>query len=39
MLILYLASLRGAEPFALRRADGYKLIRHGVVLASTKGLA
>jgi len=38
MLILYLASLRGEEPFALRRADGYKLIRHGVVLERTEGL-
>ena len=38
MLILYLARLRGEEPFALRRADGYKLIRHGVVLTSGEGL-
>jgi glucosamine--fructose-6-phosphate aminotransferase (isomerizing) len=31
MLILHLARQRGHEPFALRRADGYQLIRHGVV--------
>ena len=35
LLILYLARLQGHEPFALRRADGYKLIRHGVVLNDT----
>ncbi len=38
LLILYLARLRGHEPFALRRADGYKLIRHGVVRDDTRGL-
>jgi glucosamine--fructose-6-phosphate aminotransferase (isomerizing) len=39
ILILYLARLRGQEPFALRRADGYKLIRHGVVRDDTGSLA
>jgi glucosamine--fructose-6-phosphate aminotransferase (isomerizing) len=39
LLILYLARLRGHEPFALRRTDGYKLIRHGVVLNKTESLA
>ncbi len=39
LLILYLARLQGHEPFALRRADEYKLIRHGVVLPGTEGLA
>ena len=38
LLILYLARLQGHEPFALRRADGYKLIRHGVVLSDTGSL-
>ncbi len=39
MLILHLARQRGQEPFALRRADGYQLIRHGVVLNDTGKLA
>ncbi len=39
MLILHLARLRGHEPFALRRADGGKLIRQGVVLESARSLA
>jgi glucosamine--fructose-6-phosphate aminotransferase (isomerizing) len=39
LLILYIASLRGEEPFALRREDGYKLIRHGKVLEDGKSLA
>lgn len=39
MLILYLARQRGQEPFALRRADGYQLIRHGVVLNDAGKLA
>jgi len=39
MLILHLARLRGVEPFALRRADGYQLIRHGVVLTDARKLA
>jgi glutamine---fructose-6-phosphate transaminase (isomerizing) len=39
MLILYLARLRGHEPFALPRADGNRLIRHGVVLKDTGSLA
>jgi glucosamine--fructose-6-phosphate aminotransferase (isomerizing) len=39
LLILYLSRLRGHEPFALRRTDGYKLIRHGVVLNKTGSLA
>jgi glucosamine--fructose-6-phosphate aminotransferase (isomerizing) len=39
LLILYLARQRGHEPFALRRADGYKLIRHGVVLNNPRSLA
>jgi glutamine---fructose-6-phosphate transaminase (isomerizing) len=39
LLILYLARARGHEPFALRRVDGYKLIRHGVVLNHTGSLA
>jgi glutamine---fructose-6-phosphate transaminase (isomerizing) len=38
LLILYLARLRGHEPFALRREDGYKLIRHGVVLNDSRSL-
>jgi glucosamine--fructose-6-phosphate aminotransferase (isomerizing) len=29
MLILHIAQQRGQVPFALRRADGYQLIRHG----------
>jgi glucosamine--fructose-6-phosphate aminotransferase (isomerizing) len=39
LLILYLARLNGHEPFALRRADGYKLIRHGVVRDTTGSLS
>jgi glucosamine--fructose-6-phosphate aminotransferase (isomerizing) len=39
ILILYLARLRGHEPFALRRADGNRLIRNGVVLTDTGSLA
>jgi glucosamine--fructose-6-phosphate aminotransferase (isomerizing) len=39
LLILYLARLRGHEPFALRRADGNRLIRNGVVLKDTGSLA
>jgi len=36
---LYLARLNGQEPFALRREDGYELIRHGVVLKDSGSLA
>ena len=39
LLILHLAARVGVDPFALRRADGYKLIRHGVVLDRTDTLA
>jgi len=39
LLILHLASQLGIEPYALRRADGYKLIRHGVVLDNAQNLA
>jgi len=39
LLILYLARLNGQEPFALRREDGYELIRHGVVLKDSGSLA
>jgi glucosamine--fructose-6-phosphate aminotransferase (isomerizing) len=39
LLVLYIARLRGHEPIALRREDGYKLIRHGVVLKDTGSLA
>jgi len=39
MLILHLARQRGQEPFALRRADAYQLIRHGVVLNDAGRLA
>ena len=39
LLILYLARFSGQQPFALRREDGYKLIRHGVVLKDSGSLA
>jgi glucosamine--fructose-6-phosphate aminotransferase (isomerizing) len=39
MLILHLARELGVEPYALRRADGYQLIRHGVVLDDTHKLS
>jgi glucosamine--fructose-6-phosphate aminotransferase (isomerizing) len=38
LLILYASLMGGVEPFALRRADGYRLIRHGVVRDSLLGL-
>lgn len=38
ILILHLSSMAGVDPYALRRADGYKLIRHGVVLEDVAGL-
>lgn len=39
LLILYLAQLCGQRPFALRREDGGKLIRNGIVLNDGAGLA
>jgi len=39
LLILHVARQLGHEPSALRRADGYKLIRHGVVLADSSTLS
>ena len=39
MVILHLSSLAGVDPFALRRADEYKLIRHGGVLENPDALA
>jgi len=38
LLIMHLARQLGHEPYALRRADGYKLIRHGIVRENTNGL-
>lgn len=31
LLILHLSSMAGVDPYALRRADDYNLIRHGIV--------
>ena len=39
MLILHLSVLAGVDPHALRRADAYQLIRHGVVLDNVDFLA
>jgi glucosamine--fructose-6-phosphate aminotransferase (isomerizing) len=39
MLILHLAAQSGVDPYALRRADSYQLIRHGVVLQRPDTLA
>jgi glucosamine 6-phosphate synthetase-like amidotransferase/phosphosugar isomerase protein len=39
LLIMHLSRRMGQDPYALRRADGYKLIRHGVVLADSSTLS
>jgi len=39
LLILHLARQNGCEPYALRRHDTYKLIRHGVVLEDSMKLS
>ncbi len=39
LLVMHLCRILGQDPYALRREDGYKLIRHGAILADASKLA